>query len=180
MTGLKAVSATESSITLSWDKSSGAQYYRLYEYVDEEFIFIDNVAATSYTVNKLSAGEHCFYVRAAADSTHDEEKGKLYQCTKWAIINASTAAPAATAVESAVASGDQVKITFNGQPVADGSCQVIVAGYDSNGKMIASNVAAVTGRIMDVELKNAASADHITVFVLDSKHKPLMESYTTP
>ena len=180
VTDLTVVSTTTDSITLKWTKPAGSDYVRLYEYFAEtgtRKTINAKITGNSYTVTGLTPGKHEFWAATSAVSDNPAENGQVYNCPQWGKITAYTVA---SAVESAVPTGNQVKITFNSQPVADGSWQVIVAGYDLNGKMIASNVAAVTGRTMDVELKNAASAHHITVFVIDSKYKPLMESKTTP
>lgn len=62
--GLEA-DATENSITLSWNKVSGAKYYQVFLYTSKGWVRQATVTARSYTVKGLKAGTtYAFKVRA--------------------------------------------------------------------------------------------------------------------
>ncbi len=77
------------SITLTWDKASGADYYRVYKYVNGSRQYLGQTTHTSYTVTGLTPETaYSYSVATSATSTDGEEK--LYNCSKWADVTATT------------------------------------------------------------------------------------------
>ncbi|MBR5283917.1 MAG: phosphodiester glycosidase family protein, partial [Clostridia bacterium] len=174
VTDLKITAVTETTMTLTWTKPAGADYTRLY--LDGTEKYLGKTEGNTFTVTGLTPGEHTIYAATSAYSDNPAENNKVYNCAKWGTVIGWTKA---SAVKSAVASGDQVTVTFNSMPEkVDGSWKIYVAGYDTNGKMLNAGIASVTGVSQTVALSGAANAAQIRVFVLDSAGRPVMASYT--
>ena len=179
ITDLKITAVTETTMTLTWTKPAGSDYVRLYEYFEEtdtRKTINAKITGNTYTVTGLTPGKHEFWAATSAISDNPAENNKVYNCAKWGTVTGWTKA---TAVQSATASGDQVTVAFNGQPVVDGSQRIIVAAYEESGKMIASNVATVDNRVMKVTVQNASSAYCIKVFVINAASAPVMKEFST-
>ena len=80
---LRVTEMTDNSVTLTWDKAAGADYYRLYFYHENgSRTSIAKTDGTSYTVTGLTKGEsYSFQAAASAYSTDGENK--VYNCAKW-------------------------------------------------------------------------------------------------
>ncbi len=88
---VKSISADSSmnSITLNWNKASGAGYYRVYKYVNGERYYLGQTNGTSYTITGLDPEtSYSYSVATSAISTDGEEK--TYNCSTWANVTAST------------------------------------------------------------------------------------------
>jgi len=81
---LRATATTQDSISLTWDKAAGADYYRLYRFdknIDDRKL-VGNIYDTSYTVTGLKADtEYKYVIASSAISTDGEEK--VYNCPQW-------------------------------------------------------------------------------------------------
>lgn len=77
------------SVTLTWDKSPGAGYYRVYMNGTSGSNKLGEVTGTSYTVTGLNPEKkYTFYIASSAVSTDGENK--VYNCSKWATVDAIT------------------------------------------------------------------------------------------
>lgn len=87
VTGLKATSRTKSSITLTWNRKSGADGYRLYRYYPSTNKYtvvadLDGYKSNSYTVKGLNVGETAYFRVSAV--TQDSEKKIGYKSEQLA------------------------------------------------------------------------------------------------
>lgn len=78
VTGLKATSQTKSSITLTWDKKTGADGYRVYRYHPstkryEVLADLNGYSNNSYTVKGLSVNQNVYF-RVSAFTKDSEKK----------------------------------------------------------------------------------------------------------
>jgi len=81
--------AGSDSVTLTWDKSQGADYYRLYKGANGGDWKVTKITGTSYTVTGLDPKtEYTFSIASSAVSTDGEEK--LCHCTTWANVTTTT------------------------------------------------------------------------------------------
>lgn len=77
---------TESTVTLSWSKSSGATGYRVFQRVNGKWKTLKNTTATSFKVTGLKAGtEYTFAVRPYIDADY----GRIW-ASKYCKINTAT------------------------------------------------------------------------------------------
>lgn len=77
------------SITLTWDKSPGAGYYRVYMNGTSSSNKLAEVTGTSYTVTGLDYNKkYTFYIASSAVSTDGENK--TYNCSNWATVSTTT------------------------------------------------------------------------------------------
>ena len=77
------------SVTLTWDKSAGADYYRLYNGANGGDWNVTQVTGTSYTVTGLEPGtEYTFSIASSGAST--DGKNNIYNCSKWANVTVAT------------------------------------------------------------------------------------------
>ncbi len=83
------------AVTLTWNKSPGAGYYRVYRYKDGKRTKLGETTGTTYTVTGLDAQtEYTFSVASSAVST--DGQNKVYNCSKWADVTTTTKALPAT------------------------------------------------------------------------------------
>jgi len=85
VTNLKASDITETSVTLTWDKATGADFYGVYQDVDGSHKALKSLYANTFTVNDLTPGEtYSFKILAAGFSTDGENK--TYSSARWSNI----------------------------------------------------------------------------------------------
>ena len=88
VTNFKATPGVD-SVTLSWDKAPGAEYYRLYKGANGGDWKTTKVTGTSYTITGLEPGtQYTFSIATSATSTDGENK--TYNCSKWANVTTTT------------------------------------------------------------------------------------------
>ena len=77
---LKVASTTQSSVTLKWNKVSGAKNYRVYRYnsSDKKWSYIKSTKSTSFTHKELSSGKQYIYgVKSVATEKGKTVTGKM-------------------------------------------------------------------------------------------------------
>ena len=175
-TNLVTSNVTSTSVKLSWSAGLGADSYRVYMVNGDKDIPMGNTTGTSFTVTGLTGGtEYTFRVDATAISTDGKNvvyAGKTFPGDAAAIVDVQTSADA---LEIAEVKGDQITVSFNGLPKTDGSWNVIIGSYDTNGKMLHVAMAPVTGKSIVLTLKGASAAKVISAYVLDTEGIPVME-----
>ena len=119
---LRATATTTDSITLTWDKAAGADYYRLYQVENGTRKLISVVYETSYTVTDLKADtEYTYEMASSAVSTDGEEK--VYNCSRWSNtlkVKTSPMPDSTNAIKKAVieaGSGDVSMLFVNEEPI---------------------------------------------------------------
>ena len=67
---------------------------------------------------------------------------------------------------------------FNVQPVGCGSCKVIAAAYDSDGRVVASRIDSYTEGTPVTLSFEGVEYEYIKIFAFDSRYSPLCEAET--
>ena len=116
VTGLKASSATTSSITLTWNKVTNAASYQVDIYKNGTWTKLTDTTGTSYTATGLSAGmSYQFRVRAV-------KNGKYSESTTLTASTNAAAVPkpdAVTGFKASSATTNSITLTWNKATNAD-------------------------------------------------------------
>ena len=140
VTGLSA-SATNNSVTLSWNKNSTADSYQIDMYKNGKWEYVAKTAGTSYTVTGLSANTNCqFKVFAFKDSQYSSSASvSAYTSTAVSSGASSSGKPTAVTGLSAFPWSNSVTLWWDKNSTAD-SYQIDMY---KNGKWV--YVAKITG-----------------------------------
>ena len=118
----KAVTA--SSVTLSWNKSSGATGYAVQQYTGKKWKLVGSTTKTKYTIKKLKTGTtYKFRIRAYSGS-----KKNLKYAKASAVVSAKPVCMAPTTVSAVSASPTSVKLSWSKLSSATG---YLVQKYDA-------------------------------------------------
>ncbi|MGN0651122.1 MAG: hypothetical protein ACI4KM_11845 [Oscillospiraceae bacterium] len=107
---ISAISTDGSSVTLAWNKITGATSYRIYraDSATGAKTLLKGVATTTYTDSTVTAGKTYYYFVAAYDSVN--KKLSDYSAAKSIKVETPLAAPAISAITT---DGSSVTLTWN-------------------------------------------------------------------
>lgn len=146
--GVKA-SVTGTSVTLSWNKVSGATGYNVQQYKNGEWKKISNTTKTKLTVKKLKTGvKYNFRIRAYKNN------GKKVQYGKFTKVSAKPVCIAPKEVKAVSASATSVKLSWTKLSSATG---YLIQKYTENGWVKAASTKStsvtITGLKTNEEVK---------------------------
>ena len=149
VTTFKATSATTNSVTLTWNKVTGADSYQVDVYKNGKWVYLTKTSGTSFTATGLSAGTDYQFRIFAFKGNQYSSSMKLTASTKPAAVTGLTAAPSSKGVRlswraSTGADSYQVDMYKNGQWVYVGktssttySVTGLSSGYSYNFRVYA-------------------------------------------
>jgi len=163
---LRVAAATTNSITLTWDKAAGADYYRLYQVVNGGNVYIGKITETSYTVTGLKADTAYQFIMASSAVSTDGEN-RICNCPRWSNTLEARTNPmpySSEVIRNAViaANGSEVKmLRVDGAEyfflAADADLTklnliVTVADSTAGSVTVSGNLSSVTGAVSGVSL----------------------------
>lgn len=104
-------SATENSLTLTWNAAQGAEYYEVYkcDKDNKHQTYMGTTAQTTITVTGLKEDTEYYFV-AAGRTKVPTEGNKVYTSAKWSNILCATTSPLSADVTAMTATVDGMKI----------------------------------------------------------------------
>ena len=128
-TGLTVVKTGHRSITVSWEKSYDADFYRVYIRDDGEWVALDDLAGTKYKFSGLLPSKsYTFAVRSVKES-----KNKDYLSNGYSTINVKT--KSLSKVKPTAVSGVDY-VTLNWKKVTSAKGYAVYRRVDSKWKLI--------------------------------------------
>ena len=111
VTKLALESATEDSLTLTWNAALGAEYYEVYQCDkdNERRTYMGTTAETTITVTGLKEDTEYYFV-AAGRTKVPAENNKVYSSAKWSNILCARTSPISADVKAMTATVDSVQI----------------------------------------------------------------------
>ena len=178
VTTLRAAATTTTSITLTWSKPAGAEFYRLYRVNSDgnRTIIADNIYDTKYTVEGLTADtEYRYVVMSRATSTDGEEKvySSKVRVENYLTVKTRPMPSSSDVIDAAyiVANNNTVKLLQVGNTdyfflpadadLADLLLTVNVAGNAADSMKVSGSLSTVSGSTsgLSLDLTKVASKD---------------------
>ena len=169
-TGLKFVTGTTSTVTISWSKVTGASSYKIYRYntSSKKYTYIGTTTSLSYKASSLSTGTYYTFAVSAVGKASD---GTSLEGSKTSIYT-NTAPAAITTLKCTAKTSQAIKLTWN---KVSGCSGYRIFRYDSATKsyITLKTVTSATTSYVDTGLKASTAYRYIVRPYINNNGKVL-------